>query len=219
MSFPFPTATEEVTLAGSTFRMLHASDLEILWNHLLTKPADHVDIKDERIPYWAEVWPSALALSRYLLENPALITDKRILEIGCGLGLPGIVAGTWADRVTLTDYLPEALQLAAYNWKINHGTEPLIECYDWRNGETIIEADVVLASDVAYERRMFDPLRETIKRYLERGARVIISEPDRALAREFFTSWQTSGYRLTTQMIPITRASVDYRVNIHRLEK
>jgi len=64
----------------------------------------------DMIPYFADVWPSAIALAQYLTEHPGLVQDKIVIELGCGLGLPAIVAAKLgAARVTATDFHPACL--------------------------------------------------------------------------------------------------------------
>ena len=57
--------------------------------------------RDEFLPYWAELWPSALALARVVARRP--LTGRRVIELGCGLGLPALAAALAGGRVLATD--------------------------------------------------------------------------------------------------------------------
>jgi predicted nicotinamide N-methyase len=215
--FPFPTEIETLSFSGVEFIIRHVSDSNALFDRMLELPDDHPAVKDEQIPYWAEVWPSALGISEYILMRPELFSGKKVLEIGCGLGLPGIVAGKWTDRVVLTDYLKAPLELAIHNWTLNHGTPCKSQLLDWRSEETATAADVILASDIAYERRMFEPLMTAFENWLQSGATVIISEPDRQLAREFFSELHCSNWQSEKTELKIVRKGLTYRIHIHTL--
>ncbi len=68
--------------------------------------------EDERLPYWAELWPSAIGLAHYL-DRDVSLRGKHVLELGCGLGLLGVIAARDGARVLCTDYEPDALALHA----------------------------------------------------------------------------------------------------------
>ena len=106
-------------LANHLVRVSRIKDIDKLFDRLLSKPAADVNVLDERMPYWADLWPSAIGLSKYIDENPSLVHGKIVIEIGCGLGLPGIVAALNGAEVTMTDYLQEALDFSQNNWNKN----------------------------------------------------------------------------------------------------
>ncbi|CAN0521975.1 unnamed protein product, partial [Ectocarpus sp. 12 AP-2014] len=80
---------------------------------------------------------AALLLSAWLLENPQLVHGTRVLELGSGLGLCGIVAGYLSKSVTLTDYVGELLVNLEHNVDINR--TPRIDAVEWRGNETSLE--------------------------------------------------------------------------------
>lgn len=215
--FPFPTETESLRLAGKEFSIRHVTDVDSLFTQLLELPDSDPAVKDEQIPYWAEVWPSAIALSEFLLEHPDTVAGKQVVEIGCGLGLPGIAAGKMTDRVLLTDYLETPLRLAEHNWRLNHSSPCDTRLLDWRSGVEEMNADVIVASDIAYERRMFGPLMTFFDNRVHSGATVIISEPDRHFARDFFRSLHQRGWQTEQIESRVHRKGIDYRINIHVL--
>ncbi|MBK8878607.1 MAG: hypothetical protein IPN74_08700 [Haliscomenobacter sp.] len=131
--YHFETNQTTLELDGHTVELTVITNLDELLDQLIAKGPDHEDVRDERIPYWAELWPSAVALSRYLLETYPSLEGKNVLELGCGLGLPGIVAGLLGAEVTLTDYLPEPLGFARRNWEQNLSRPARFELLDWRN--------------------------------------------------------------------------------------
>lgn len=108
-------------------------------------------VKDERLPYWADLWPAARLLASTLLSEHG--GGQRLLELGCGLGLATTAAVRAGYDVTSTDYYEDALHVARYNcWRAN-GVEPTVRMVDWRALPADLGVfDVVIAADVLYER-------------------------------------------------------------------
>ena len=103
--------TRDITLDFQDIRvnLTVVDNIDDLFDALIEKGETHPDYIDQRIPYWAELWASAVAMSEYLVENQQLITTfpkqsgfpsstVKVTEIGCGLGLPSIIAGKLGDR-------------------------------------------------------------------------------------------------------------------------
>jgi predicted nicotinamide N-methyase len=162
---------------------------------------------DERMPYWAELWTSSLALARHCLEELEL-EGKSVLELGCGLGLAGIAAALAGGNVTLTDYEDDALEFARYNAARNLPRNVLdkrvsFKNMDWRSPEGIGTFDVILGADVVYERRDFTPLLNLLKTALLPGGLVVLTDPDRAIGRDFFRLAAESGFRVQAQRMEV----------------
>ena len=121
--------------------------------------------EDEFLPYWAELWPASLALAEALPD----VAGLRVCELGCGLGVPSLVAASRGAEVTATDWAPEAIELLRENAARN-GLALTAEVRDWR--EPWDERfDLVLAADVLYEQRNVEPLLERLARACAGGAR------------------------------------------------
>ena len=149
MSLAYPAEILQLEIGQLKVQLAQIKDPEKLFDELLSKSKNHPDVINENIPYWGELWPSAIGLSQFITENSNLIHGKNILEIGCGLGLPGIVASLLGGNVILSDYLHAALQYAEYNWKLNITSLPELKLLDWRSIENVSPVDVLLASDIA----------------------------------------------------------------------
>jgi predicted nicotinamide N-methyase len=112
---------------------------------------------DEFLPYWAELWPAAIALAAALPE----VAGLRIVELGCGLGVPSLVAAARGAEVTATDWATDAVELLRENAARN-GLELRVEVRDWR--EPWDERfDLAVAADVLYEQRNVEPLLERLR--------------------------------------------------------
>ncbi|MBA3842450.1 MAG: methyltransferase [Actinobacteria bacterium] len=107
---------------------------------------------DEFLPYWAELWPAALALARALPD----VSGSRIVELGCGLGVPALVAAARGADVTAADWAGDAIELLRENAARN-GLTLRAEARDWRD-DWDEHFDLALAADVLYERRNVEPL-------------------------------------------------------------
>ena len=112
---------------------------------------------DEFLPYWAELWPAARALADALPD----VRGLRVVELGCGLGVPSLVAAACGATVTATDWSADAIELLRRNAARN-GLGVTAEVRDWRS-PWAQRFDLALAADVLYERRNVEPVLERLR--------------------------------------------------------
>jgi len=213
----YKTQKETVEIGGLIFQLVKVTNIDELYLELINKGNDHEDVKDERIPYWADLWHSAIALSQYIVKSNIIHKNTNVLEVGCGLGLPGIVAGRFSDHVTFTDYIKEPLEFAEYNWKLNNDHLAQFEILDWRKPDPSFASDIVLASDVAYEKRSFKYLLHSFKKLTKPGGCILMSEPNRQFTREFFRNLKEKDFTFSSDEYTIRYNGINTRVNVYEI--
>ncbi len=210
----YQTEKIQVSIEHIPIELLQITNIDALFEALLQQSPDDIAVKDERIPYWAELWPSAIAMSRYLVRNQLINKDLFVLEIGCGLGLPGIVAGKYGAKTTLTDYLPEALEFAKQNWALNNATQANFQVLDWREPIDIEPADLLLASDVAYEARLYKYLPDAFRKLCKPNGKIILSEPNRPFSKDFLRQLPQQGFDVKTSSEIVAMHEREYIINV-----
>jgi predicted nicotinamide N-methyase len=182
---------DELALTQETIQL---GDRELL----ITRPVDAESLLDEGafeheefLPYWAELWPSGRALAEIVGERD--VAGLRVVELGCGLGLPSLAAALGGADVLATDWSPDAIDLLRTNAEQN-GAVLKTEVVGWATPELLVERapfDLVLASDVLYERRNADELLELMPQL---GGEVLVADPSRPFTKSFLeravTSWK-----------------------------
>ncbi len=151
--------------------------------------------QDEKMPYWAELWPSGVALAELLASDAAALRHARVLELGCGLGLPSIVAAHLGAQVTATDYYPEALDLLHVNAALN-GVSLRTREVDWRTPPDLGRFDVVIAADVLYERWQTPAMVDMLARTVLPQGKAFVVDPDRITAKDFASAATFRGFRV-----------------------
>jgi predicted nicotinamide N-methyase len=172
---------------------------------------------DERIPYWADVWESAIVLAEDLAAMDG--AGKNLLELGCGLGLPSLVAARAGFTVTATDYEETALEGVRYNAERNRigGLRTLV--LDWRNlPDDLGTFDLVVAADVLYETHHPAVLAATILRTLAPSGLGLVADPCRAKAAGFAPAARAAGMAVSkTRARRPHGATEGPHVEIHRV--
>lgn len=180
---------EVLSLAGREFSLLRPRTPDAL----LDEEAFELE---EFLPYWAELWPSALALTRLVCELP--LAGTRVVELGCGLGLPSIAAALGGADVLATDWSPDALRFLGVNARRN-GVRLETAVGDWARPDSLLARgpwDLVLASDVLYEPRNVGLLLGLLPRLVDRrdvcGSKpqasrgeVLLADPGRPALAQF----------------------------------
>lgn len=189
VNVPSAVVTERVAVAGRTLEITHPRSAEDLIDE-----ADYA--RDERLPYWADLWPSAHVLAAEVAGMD--LAGCSVLELGCGVGLPAVVAAQAGARVLATDWYAPALEFAAANAAAN-GTALETLLVDWRDPPATLTArapfDVVLGADVLYEQRNGVALAGLLPALVGPASRVVIADPRRPHAAELLDRLTAAGWR------------------------
>jgi predicted nicotinamide N-methyase len=142
------------------------------------------------IPYWARLWPSGGALAAALAAEPPA-AGARVLEVGCGLALPSIVAARAGAQVLATDGITDAVAFAAHGLALNDVVGDVAHA-DWvEHGDALAARgpfDLVLAADVLYTRANVETALRLLPRLVAPGGTIRLADPERAGARDFLAA-------------------------------
>lgn len=206
-------AATDVRVGESTYRVLHAAAPEAL---ISSEDFDH----DERLPYWAELWPSAIALARHLAAQE--LSGTQAVELGCGVGLPTVAALERGAEVTAADHYRAALDFTAYNARSNTGREPHTAHLDWHapEGELPGTFDLVLAADVLYEKRNVPSLAVLIPELLEPYGELLLADPRRKDTPDFLDEMERRGFQHSAEsVVAVEQEEREAEVRLHRLRR
>jgi predicted nicotinamide N-methyase len=174
--------------------------------------------RDERLPYWADVWPSSIALSGVVSALNG--NGNRALELGCGLGLVTIAALRAGFDVLATDYYEDALLFARRNGLSAAGREPRTRHVDWRAfPDDLGRFDLVLASDVLYEREYATLVADAIVASLAPGGVALVADPGRVALLAFVTACEQRGCTVGIRArVPWTDGTAKQIITIHEVK-
>lgn len=155
-------------------RLLLAEDPVLLWARLEAEARQVLPP-----PFWASAWAGGQALARYVLDHPATVTGRWVLDLASGSGLVAIAAAmAGAARVTANDIDPYAIAAISANAHAN-GVDLARSSRDLLDGGRDDGFEVVLAGDVLYNRSVAARMLPFLNRVVARGGRVYVGDPDR----------------------------------------
>jgi predicted nicotinamide N-methyase len=203
LDMPDPGSRVTVELGGRSWLLDRAADMEALWNSM-----GEGDLgEDERLPYWAEVWPASVLLGRHILRQGEALRGRACLDLGCGLGLTGMIAASCGARVAAFDYEWPAVRFARHNAALNGVPQPLWMLMDWREPALRAHAfDLIWGGDVLYEKRFFEPLTALFRHALAPGGRIWIGEPVRTVSAPVWDDLRAQGFaphKLTVEKVAL----------------
>lgn len=191
----FRVTRSAVDLGRFAMELLHPANSEELIDE------EEFD-RDERLPYWADVWPSAKVLARHVAQLEG--HGRTLLELGCGSGLVAAAAARAGFRVTATDYYGDSLLFTRANVAEAAGDDAgaamTTRLVDWRDFPADLGTfDVVVASDVLYEHAYGPLVAKAIARTLAPRGMAWLTDPGRIAARAFVEDAERRGLDVHTQ--------------------
>ena len=211
----FDTITGDVEIGGRTFSILRPRNSDDL-----IREEDFV--KDERLPYWADIWPSSTVLAAHLVslaERRTRGARGKGLELGCGVGLVTTAAIIAGYDMTATDYYTDALAFTRANaWRAT-GETPDAMMMDWRSFPSNARGfDLILASDVLYEKEYARLLPGIFKRALAPGGMVIVADPGRIGVPEFMEECASTGLVVRSKVThPFDAGEIHQKIDLYEI--
>lgn len=197
----YPVRRESWTLGGERFALIWPADIDVLLDDPRTQERF---AREEYMPYWAVPWPSAMLLAEYVLTQPRG-DGGRAIELGCGVGLVSVAAARAGWKVTATDWDADALRFAEENARANGVSLAGASGLDWREPFDGEPFDLILASDVLYERRNVEPVARWIRSALAAGGTALVSDSNRSSAEGFAKAAEEAGLsveRIAREFMP-----------------
>ena len=176
-------------------------------------------VRDDRLPYWADIWPSSRVLAARLLEENG--AGRSLIELGCGAGLVSSAAAIAGFDVVATDYYEDALLFARVNANRNAERDIGTRSLDWRDvAQDIGRFDCVVASDVLYERTYGTLVASVFDRLLARDGFALMADPGRISRDDFLNSLEPLGLGVTGRVdVPYEEGAIRQTIAVIRIER
>ncbi|MBX3158049.1 MAG: methyltransferase domain-containing protein [Deltaproteobacteria bacterium] len=185
-----PLEEVQLSIDGRTWSILHTGAL-------VTAEQELEFLRGEttvRRPYGIVLWPAAIALAHALVGRP--LAGVRILELGAGTGLPGIVAASLGARVVQTDRQQLVLHVCRLNAARNGVTAIDCRAADWTAWDDAERYDLILAADCLYAEPLHPYLRRIFEGNLAPGGAVLLADPYRETSLRLLEAMEADGWRV-----------------------
>jgi predicted nicotinamide N-methyase len=228
----YRTLTEPIAVAGRQYSFTRVADP----NRVLDEIAEEEDRIEKvsgrrkdgnhlHLPYWAELWDSALAMGELLVTrfgrasaSPPRRMPYRALDLGCGMGFTGMIAASLGLRVTFADLEPPALLFARLN-SLRYDRWARARRLNWQTTRLTERFHLILGADILYERAQWEHLEPFWRRHLAPGGgggSILLGEPSR-MTSDDFPSWaRQRGWGVQTHQHITAR---DRRIRLFELRR
>jgi predicted nicotinamide N-methyase len=205
LKIKYPTHIQKRQLGDKLFVLETIRDLDEAIDLICQAmtPQEQLDpFAEDLCPYFGVLWPAAEGLARYLFENPELVKNKKVLELGSGLAYPSLVVAHLGAEVLATDYHPDVEEYVQRNAR--HSTVELkYERLNWREPSVHEQYDVVMGSDVLYESKHASEVAKGLIRFMKPGGLIILSDPGRAYLQKFVHAMNGEGFREQMESVKV----------------
>ena len=210
---PYDTEPFDLTIGSCHLTLLRVRDLE-RWVDREALLRDET----EEPPYWAHLWTGALTLARYVEER----IDCRhlsVLDLGCGLGVTGIIASLKGGRVTFVDKEPPAVVFATMNARMN--SCPLFEArtLDFTRDTLDSRFSLILGAEILYDRPTFPALVTFLHHHLTPHGRALFADARRTNTEEFYRQLDNTRLHWTREEIQEREDNLPLNVGVVTIHK
>jgi predicted nicotinamide N-methyase len=181
-----------LSLGGRSWSFLHTGAVVTM-----DQEQAYLAHEQARLPYGAMLWPASIALAHDLSARAELLRGKRVLELGAGTGVPGIVAASLGATVLQIDRSEVAIHLSRLNAQRNEQAGLVARVAEWDAFHSDEPFDLIIAADVLYVTNMHDRLRAICDAYLAPGGTALFADPFRAQSLPMLEVMEQHGWRVS----------------------
>jgi predicted nicotinamide N-methyase len=176
---------------GKEWKILHVGSV------LSKKQESDFLLSTRELPYGITLWTAAIALAHEIAARNEAFKEARVLELGSGTGLPGIVAASFGARVVQTDRNALALALCRRNLELNNICTVENRRVDWADWQETNRYDWIIGSDILYSKEMHPALDRIFENNLSKTGRVLLSDPFRTVSFNLLEKLEERGWSIS----------------------
>lgn len=186
------------------------------WDVFVNKLAQEGEEYIKNFPFWVRIWEASMALTDHLIHI-GLGKKEEILEMGAGMGIPGLFLGAFGHRVTVTDYEEDALELLRMNVKHNGLHNVSVKKLDWNNPNLSGKYDVICGSELVYNEGSIKPLIDLFQEYLRAKGTVYLAHDLTRMCIVKFIGMVPGRFEIQNVVKTITGEDESHKVVIHSI--
>jgi predicted nicotinamide N-methyase len=198
----YDTEKQPITIAGRKFEFYTPRTLDPF-----IPPSGSIS----EFPLWAKIWQGAVVLADYFARMPVPENAGRLLEIGAGIGVAGVVAAARGYSVTITDYNPHALKFAQANAVVNRCADCVVRRLDWSRPDLPEHYETIIGSEIIYKEDSIQRIKHLFEAYLEPRGRIILAEEPRKTLSEFYRQ-MAEGFDIRIEKMMLRSAEEQFRL-------
>jgi predicted nicotinamide N-methyase len=216
----YPVVTEQKRIGTVSLSFTRVADADAVLDAICAEETRRAAMGADRptdvlrMPYWAAVWESATAVGQLLCRRPELCRGS-CLDLGCGQGLAGMVAAELGAQVVLADIDEDCLEIAGHN-VARWADRCEVRLLNWQRDELGRSFDLIIGSDVLYERDQWEFIEAFLQKHIHVGSKVVLGEPGRSKADEFPGWILERGWQLETLVETVPERAEPIRVFLLR---
>ena len=203
---------EPLRIRETELQILQVTDLE----HLLAGKDPFADVSN--FPFWVKLWESALMLADVMATIPAN-PGQRLLELGAGLGAPGLVAATRGYKVTLSDYEPHILDFQRVSAAANELTDVDFRMIDWTKPPEMDPFDIIIGAEILFRDDFFQPLLNVFRKYLAENGTIYIAHDVRRKSVPKFLDLAQKEFEIAVKAQKMKSEDGELTILINRLKR
>lgn len=210
----FPLDEYRLRLAGREWAILHTGAV-------LTEDDEQHFLSElkTRIPYGVALWPASIALAHEIIARADEFRGRRVLELGAGTGLPGIVAASLGAHVAQTDRQQVALRLCRTNAERNGVATVEHRLADWCDWQDTERYDWIIGADILYSDAMHPHLTLIFESNLAAGGRILLADPFRPVSFRLLEPLEVVGWRVAFSKWTVGEEAEQRGVGVYELSR
>lgn len=174
-------------------------------------------LKDvSEFPFWIRLWEAAIVLSDFVATRK-FADGTSVLELGAGLGAPGLTAAACGCRVTLSDYEEMILDFERVSAAASGLEDVRFTILDWLNPPAMEKYDVILGAEILFREEFFQPLLNIMDAALKPGGSVFLAHDVRRKSLQPFLQMADRDYVISARKRKLKSLDVDKEVLLTRL--
>ncbi|MBU0481674.1 MAG: methyltransferase [Proteobacteria bacterium] len=207
----YKTEFDTLRFRDRELKILQVSDIE----PLLAGKDPFADVSN--FPFWVKLWESAMVLADTMAAMP-VEQGSTLLELGAGLGAPGLAAAMAGHKVTLSDYEPQILDFQRVSGAANGLTGVSYVKLDWLKPKMKTKFKTIIGAEILFREDFFAPLLQIMRNNLEDGGTIYLAHDSRRKSLKPFLELASEHFAIGAMARKMTSDDKEVTIVLNRLQ-